>query len=951
MLPEAAKSQSEMTPERWARVRELICEALDRQPSERAAYLERACANDCELRSQVESLIAASESSGGLPSSIIPTRRLPAGTVIDHFEILSLLGAGGMGEVYRARDQQLKRDVAIKLLPAGLCFNRERQQRFEQEARAAAALNHPNILGIYQLGWHESQPYIVAELLEGQTLREALKHGALPLPKVIDYGLQIAHGLTVAHDKGIIHRDLKPENIFITKTGQLKILDFGLAKLRPGADEETRTRQDTDAGVIVGTLAYMSPEQVRGQTVDQRSDMFSLGAILYEILANRRAFEGKTGADLTAAILHEEPKPLRELVPSVPWELERVIARCLRKDPERRLRSVADLAVALQELKEESDSGHLATAPFTRRKSRSKIATLWIAIGAIVAIMSAVGIWLRTHQPPQTVFHVVPITTYPGTEKDPSLSPDGTQVAFSWNGPAQLKFHIYVKMIGPGPPLQLTNTAANDVASAWSPDAGSIAFLRERGAGRYQVTLIPALGGPERSLGEILISEMWLSGPYLSWTPDSRSLVFAHQPRSDEPAALFLLDVESGERRQVTFPPAGILGDGCAAVSPDGQTLAFCRCAQIGDWLTDLYTVPLGSAMAGHEVKQLASDRYRISGLAWNSPGDRLIFSSDREDGTLSLWSLPLPSRPGSAPTGLEVGSGRWPTIARRSSRLAFVRTLPGSLTIWRAELRDHGMAAEKTASLIASTRGDFAPRYSPDGKRIAFESSRGGSLQIWTCDDQGENCLQVTSMNAEYTGTPSWSPDGSKIAFYSRVGGKSQIFVIGADGIGLRQLTPGDANYFFPRWSRDGGWIYCSSNRTGTLQIWKFPSRGGSPVQATRNGGFASLESRDGKSLYYTNTQATDSSLWKLSFDTHEEVQVLPSILIHNFDVVDDGIYFEDGSSKLKFFDTRRQTTTTLTQLPEGYVGLSVSPDRKSLVFTHSSQGSSELMLIDNFQ
>jgi eukaryotic-like serine/threonine-protein kinase len=953
VTPEAAKSQSEMTPERWARVRELICEALDRQPAKRAAYLQDACGNDSELRSQVESLMAASEGSGdAFPSSMIPARRLSAGTVIDHFEIVSLLGAGGMGEVYRARDQQLKRDVAIKLLPPNLCLNRERQRRFEQEARAAAALSHPNILAIYQLGWYEAQPYIVAELLEGETLREALKHGTLPTAKVIEYGLQIAQGLAPAHEKGIVHRDLKPENIFITKTGQLKILDFGLAKLRTGADDETRTSPDTDAGVVLGTLAYMSPEQVRGQAVDQRSDMFSLGAILYEVLTSRRAFEGKTGADLAAAILHEEPKPLRELAPSVPWELERVISRCLRKDPERRLRSMADLAVALQELKEESDSGRLATAPFPQRESRSKIAIVSIAIGLTAAIMLTVGIWLRTHRPQQTVFNVVPITTYPGMEKDPSLSPDGTQVAFSWNGPTQQKFHIYVKAIGPGPPLQLTNTAANDAAPMWSPDAGAIAFLRDLGAGHYKVVLIPALGGPERNLADILIFATWLSGPYLSWMPDSRSLVLAHQTRSDAPAALFMLDVQSGEKRQITFPPAGILGDGCAAVSPDGQTLAFCRCAQVGDWLTDLYTVPLGSAaMSGHETKQLASDRFRIGGLTWNNQGTRLVFSSNREDGELALWTIPVPNHLRSPATVLEVGSGTWPVVARRSSRLAFVRMLPGSLNIWRSELRNRGMAVEKPAPLIASTRTDFAPRYSPDGQRIAFESSRGGSLQIWTCDSQGENCLQLTSMNAEYTGTPSWSPDGNKIAFYSRVSGKSQIFVIGADGIGLRQLTPGDSNYFFPRWSRDGEWIYCSSNRTGTVQIWKFPSRGGSPVQVTRNGGFASLESQDGKSIYYTKMQASDTSLWKLSFDAHEEVQVLPSILLHNFDVVDDGIYFEDGGSKLQFFDTHVGKITTLTQLPEGYVGLSVSPNRKSIVLTHSTPGSSELMLVDNFQ
>jgi len=949
-----------MTPERWTQVGSLYRAALERTPEERSSFLSGACGGDEDLRREVESLLASKEEvsrfllSGALndAAKMLAKEKAPSllGRKLNQYQIVSLLGTGGMGEVYLAEDTHLKRKVALKLLPAEFAQDLQRIRRFEQEARTACALNHPNILTIYQLGWHESQPYIVAELLEGQTLREALNHGALSAPKVIDYALQIAHGLALAHDKGIIHRDLKPENVFITTTGQIKILDFGLAKLLSGADDQTRSNVDTEAGVVLGTLAYMSPEQVRGESVDQRSDMFSLGAILYEILTRRRAFEGKTAAALAAAILHEEPRPLRELAPSVPWELERVIGRCLRKDPERRLRSMADLAIALAELKEESDSGKLATAPVPQSKRRS--AAISLAALLILVAGLATWIWTRTHRPEQTVFNVVPITTYPGFEKDPSLSPDGSQIAFAWNGPTQQTFHIYVKAIGPGPPLQLTNTQANDRAPAWSPNAGSIAFLRDFGTGHYKVVVIPALGGPERSLSEILISVMWLSGPYLSWTPDSRSLVFAHQPRPELPAALFLLDVQSGEKHQITLPPAGIQGDGCAAVSPDGRTLAFCRCAQVGDWLTDLYTVPLsGSATAGPAVRQLTSGSYRITGLTWDSEGNHLVFSSARENGDLALWSVPMPNRSGGAASELQLGSGAWPTIARRAPRLAFVRAMSTGLNIWRAELRDHGKTPGKPTPLIASTRADFAPRYSPDGKRIAFESSRGGSLQIWVCDAQGENCLQVTSMNSEFTGTPSWSPDGSELAFYSRVGGKSQIFVIGADALGLRQLTPGDANYFFPRWSRDAEWIYCSSNRTGAAQIWKFPSRGGEPIQMTRNGGFAALESRDGKSLYYTKMLATDSSLWKLSFDTHEEVQVLPSVLMNNFDVAEDGIYFEDGGSELKFLDTVHGTTSSLTQLPGGYVGLSVSPDRRSIVFTHSNPGSSELMLVDNFQ
>ena len=954
MIPEAAKSRSEMTPERWEKVRKLLDGALGREPHERSEYLNQACANDSQLRSQVESLIASSEESGvAIPSNLIATRRLSPGTMLGRFEIVSLLGVGGMGEVYRARDTQLKREVAIKVLPADLSTNRDRLSRFEQEARATAALNHPNILAIYELGRHQDQPYIVSELLEGHTLREALQRD-LPLPRAIDYGLQIAQGVAAAHDKGIIHRDLKPENIFVTKVGQIKVLDFGLAKLRSvGFDHETLTSPDTDAGVVLGTLAYMSPEQVRGQALDQRSDMFSLGTILYEILTRTRAFPGDTPADVVGAILHDEPKPLCEIVPSIPWELQRVITRCLQKNPERRLRSMADLAVALQDLKEESDSGTIVTHPSFRPKKRGRILVVWTSLAVVVALSVATGIWLSGRRPQQTTFTVVPITTYPGVETTPSLSPDGNQVAFSWNGPTLRKFHIYVKAIGPGPPLRLTNTAADDTAPAWSPDAGSIAFLRGLSAGHYRIILIPALGGPERTLTDILVPEMgWLPGPFLSWMPDSHSLVFLDKLAEGGPSALFALDIQSGEKRQLTFPPAGILGDSCAAISPNGQTLAFCRCAQMGAWLTDIYTSELGSgSSANSQVKQLTSEHYRLNGLAWNAQGNKLVFGGTREEGETSLWSLPVPSRFGAIATKLEVGAAAWPTVSQHSSRLAFSSDVGGALNIWRQRIPDPGKVADRAVSLIASTRTDFAPQYSPDGKRIAFESTRGGSLQIWTCDSDGVDCLQLTSRDAEFTGTPGWSPDGKQIAFYSRVQGKSQIFIVRADGMGVHQVTFGDFNHFFPRWSRDGRWIYCSSNRTGSIQVWKVPSNGGDPVQVTRNGGFVSLESPDGKWLYYTKTEAADSSLWKKSVDSEEESQVLPSIRNHNFDVVKDGIYFIDGSSNLNFFDTAHGTTRRLGELPPGYVGLSVSPDRKWILYTQANPKTSELMLVENFQ
>src|SRR5271169_4405312 len=285
---------------------------------------------------------------------------LTPGTILRQYEIRSPLGAGGMGEVYRARDTRLDREVAIKVLPESLTSDPERLHRFEQEARAAAALNHPNILAVYQMATHEGVSYMVTELLDGETLRERLRHGTMPLRKVIDYAVQIAHGLAAAHEKGIFHRDLKPENLFVTKDGRVKILDFGLAKLtQPQSGSERNApalTEDTEAGVVMGTVGYMSPEQVRAQKADHRTDIFSLGAILYEMLAGKRAFQKPTSPETMTAILNEDPLGISQVATNVPPALQRVVHRCLEKSPEQRFQSASDLAFALDALSETSGS-------------------------------------------------------------------------------------------------------------------------------------------------------------------------------------------------------------------------------------------------------------------------------------------------------------------------------------------------------------------------------------------------------------------------------------------------------------------------------------------------------------------------------------------------------------------------------------------------------------------
>jgi tetratricopeptide (TPR) repeat protein len=390
-----------MTPEDWQRVKPILAAALELDSAGRASFLKEACA-DPSLREEIQSLIVAHEQAGtGALNSAVPPSfsksapsvrlELTHGTRLGDFQILSLLGAGGMGEVFRARDLRLERDVAIKVLPRFVSLDPERLRRFEQEAKAAAALNHPNILAVFQMGTYEGAPYLVAELLEGETLRERVKHGPMPTKKAIDYGVQIAHGLAAAHERGIVHRDLKPENLFVTRNNRIKILDFGLAKLLHPESETQLTQQsfDTEEGAVLGTVGYMSPEQVRGQAADHRADIFAFGAILYEMLTGRRAFHKPTSAETMSAILNEDPPPISQVTANVPPALERGVHRCLEKNPEQRFQSASDLAFAIEVA---SDSGS-ATAHAVTSGERG-IAWKWIATGGVaLAVLLGALLW------------------------------------------------------------------------------------------------------------------------------------------------------------------------------------------------------------------------------------------------------------------------------------------------------------------------------------------------------------------------------------------------------------------------------------------------------------------------------------------------------------------------------------------------------------------------------
>ena len=430
---------------------------------------------------------------------------LAPGTRLGPYEIVAPLGAGGMGEVYRARDPRLGREVAIKVLPASFSGDLDRLRRFEQEARAASALNHPSILAVYDIGTPRRRS-LSGDGTSGGMPRCAsvLAGGPLPPRKAVDFAVQIAHGLAAAHEKGIVHRDLKPENIFICRDGRAKILDFGLAKLSvPELGDATVTTldagaTDTQSGVVMGTAGYMSPEQVRGEKADQRSDIFSFGAVLYESLSGQRAFEGRTAADRASAILKDDPPDLLATGRNIPAALDRIVRHCLEKSPEQRFQSARDLAFHLESTSSVSGTRHRSIAAIEKKGSK-RAAALDVAslcVGLAMALAGAGAWWFRgrAESGPRTV-KFLRLTDFAGMEESPSFSPDGKSVAFVSDSTGSRQ--MWVRLLAGGPPLQITNGAGAHLEPRWSQDSAAIIYFTPPPEGNAQGTLweVSALGG------------------------------------------------------------------------------------------------------------------------------------------------------------------------------------------------------------------------------------------------------------------------------------------------------------------------------------------------------------------------------------------------------------------------------------------------------------------------
>ena len=773
---------------------------------------------------------------------------LVAGTKLGPYEILSPLGAGGMGEVYRARDPRLQRDVAIKVLPDFVSRDPDRLRRFEQEARATGALNHPNILAVFDVGTYEGVPYLVTELLEGSSLKARLMAGPIPPRKVIEHGVQIAHGLGAAHDKGIVHRDLKPENIFICRDGRAKILDFGLAKLTaPETSDATVTNlaaiDHTGSGVVLGTAGYMSPEQVRGEKADSRSDIFSFGAVLYEALTGQRAFTGATAADRASAILKEDPPDLRSSGLHISPALARIVHRCLEKNPQERFESARDLAFHLETVNTESHSDAL-TASSSAPTRHSLV--MWLT--AIVAVLSLIAAgWLyreRTEASKPRPVTFLRLTDFAGLEESPAFSPDGKSVAFVSDSSGSRQ--IYIRLLAGGPPLQVTHDAGTHLEPRWSQDSASIIYYTPPPEGDAQGTLweISALGGPPRRL------DSSLSGADVSH--DGKHLTFF---RLGEGQMQLVASDRDGSNARVVMQVPVSFSYRKPRWSPDDRTIAFLHSRE--NWADDVYVVRAD----GGTAKQISDDNNLMSGLSWLNDGS-ILYSSARGSTVLYLPTMHLWRISASGGTAHQITFGEAgdesPDVDH-DGRIVVSRKHM-QFDIWKFPTDGEPAENVRRAVRITHQTGQVqTPTLSPDDQKMAYLSDNGGHGNLWVMDLTTHETRQITFEKnpGKVMGVPIWSPDGSYITFATnqptRMGRGVGYWLIHPDGSGLRLFIPEAA---WAAWSGDSKWLYYADSSpvrpTGGFRLLKSPLDGGPAAVVRSDNARGPALAPDGSALYY---------------------------------------------------------------------------------------------------
>jgi len=802
----------------------------------------------------------------------------PEGEKIGRYQIRGKIGEGGMGEVYVARDDQISRDVAIKVLPAAFSADAERLRRFEQEAQAAGSLNHPNILVVYDIGTHDGAPYVVSELLDGETLRERMAGSALPQRKAIDYALQIAHGLAAAHEKGIIHRDLKPENLFITKDGRVKILDFGLAKLTRVDGDQSQTdiptrRVDTDPGVVMGTIGYISPEQLRSKPADHRSDIFSFGAILYEMLSGRRAFRGESTADTMSAILREDPPDLSGTNKLINPALERVVNHCLEKNPEERFNSARDLAFSIEALSGStnvSSSMIIGERPAARRQLLAFLPWAIAGLFLLAALTLAFLYFRRAPADQRPVRFTISMPEKVTEIFGPVVSPDGRTIAFL--ATLEGKRFIYVRPLDSVAAHRLNGTE-DAYLPFWSPDSRYLGFFSDNKLKKIEVSGGPAqivcdarlsAGGSWNRDGVIIFgqdthgmqrvsaaggsptlilkldeSRKEVIQAYPSFLPDGRHFLYQSWNGRSEDATIYVASLDGGERK-----PLVKFESNAAYVAPG--YLLFARNTTLMAQSFDAAKLQL-SGEPFPVVEQVAFSvasgysNFSVSDngtlIYWNgTPYNRQLVWFDRDGKQLNVVGSP--------------GGYNDVVLSPDEKRAALQRDDSTNSDIWMMDL-ERGVPVRFTFS----SELDDDPAWSPDGSSIVFNGERRGVRGLYRKVSSGAGNEELLLKADVVTNGTDWSADGKFIIFESsdtQTGANLWVLPLFGD-IKPYVVLQTEFNESHGRFSPDNRWLAYVSNESGRNEVYvqSFPPSGGK-WQVSTTGGAQPHWRSDGKELFY---------------------------------------------------------------------------------------------------
>lgn len=786
---------------------------------------------------------------------------LGEGRSLGPYRIVAPLGSGGMGEVYLAHDARLDREVAVKILPRSFASDPARVTRFQREAKTLASLNHPNILAIHDYGQQGDFCYFVAERLEGMTLREHLTSGPLSPRAAVRIGIQVAQGLAAAHEKGVVHRDLKPSNIFVTREGRVKVLDFGLARLNeadrtPPGDQSRAATADcvTAPGTILGTIGYMAPEQIRGRKADSRSDVFSLGIILYEMLAGRRPFVGRSEADVLASILREEPPSLSHSDVYVPPVLEGVARRCLQKNPEKRYASGLEVCKALEAV---ADDVSKYPAPAQEAEKRNLVALAAFALVVSAAVAGVVlFLWHRSRPSVFALprFQSHQVTSLTAWTSEPAVSPDGTAVAFTVRN--DTGSDILVKDVRGGLPLRLTSDGASNRSPAWFPDGSAIAFTRETGE-KVSIMKVPRFGGAPVSI---------LSGGMEpSVSPDGKRIAFV-RPVPGKFARIAVAELAAPQDVHVlTGDGDGLWNHGHPAWSPDGKTICY-------EDHNDLWLIP----SKGGKAKRLTHDD-PVDGCPVWSPDGRHVYFSSLRDGTTAIWRISADG------TGLErvtagTGSERCPSLSRSGRRLVYAT----QTSKWSAFMVNRRTGARWP---FPKSQHYGEPAIAPDNSNVVFCANIEGQLDLWRVDladgaPQGwpERLLETDG----YCSHAAYSPDGQWLAYQLMLSGRREVWVMPARGGAPTKFIDAGGMNCQPEWSPDGKFLSFVSDRSGSYQVWLAPisngARSGKAVQITHSEAVlnSSSWSPTGDRIAYISDDAGGSDVWVMPLSGNRRAERL---------------------------------------------------------------------------